>query len=76
MVVVAPGTLSPTGMVQFNKQPGNQPLRAVALNAAGQAVYTTQIGDLFAGNSAITAACAHPLLPSRCSPVTVMQASQ
>ena len=59
--VVAPGTQVPTGMVQFNQQPGNKPLKAVAL-AAGHAVYTTQIGDLFAGNSAITAACAAAII--------------
>ena len=53
--VVLPGTLAATGMVNFNQQPGNKLLKAVILNAAGLAVYTTQVGDLFAGNSAITA---------------------
>ena len=57
-----PGTLTPTGMVQFNQQPGNNQLYAVDVNANGQAIYTTQIGDLFVGQSAITATCGAPPL--------------
>ena len=58
VAVVSPGTLVPTGVVQFNKQPGNILLSAQDISDAGLAVYTTQIGDLFAGQASVTATCA------------------